>query len=128
MIELNKIAFFFFLEGFLLTLTFKNKKSMNTTIISCPGKVLIAGGYLVLNSNYQGFVIATPSRFYSIIQNIEQEDKEIIEKTTTTNENEFKILVNSPQFLNGNWEYLIKRIKNEKGEIEWEIKELNESK
>lgn len=38
-----------------------------TTVVSSPGKVLIAGGYLVLDTNYSGIVIGTSSRFYSCV-------------------------------------------------------------
>lgn len=34
------------------------------TIVSAPGKVLLAGGYLVLDRLYTGLVVATSSRFY----------------------------------------------------------------
>lgn len=36
-------------------------------MVSSPGKVLIAGGYLVLDTNYSGLVIGTSSRFYSCV-------------------------------------------------------------
>lgn len=37
------------------------------TVISAPGKVLLAGGYLVLDRQYRGLVISTSSRFYCIV-------------------------------------------------------------
>ncbi|KAI5452402.1 phosphomevalonate kinase [Naganishia albida] len=40
----------------------------DTTIVSAPGKVLLTGGYLVLDPAYSGLVIATSSRFYSIVR------------------------------------------------------------
>lgn len=36
-------------------------------MVSSPGKVLIAGGYLVLDTHYSGLVIGTSSRFYSCV-------------------------------------------------------------
>ncbi|KAJ3363499.1 phosphomevalonate kinase [Allomyces javanicus] len=36
--------------------------------VSAPGKALIAGGYLVLDRAYSGVVVATTSRFYTVIQ------------------------------------------------------------
>lgn len=39
-----------------------------STIVSAPGKVLLAGGYLVLDPLYSGLVLATSSRFYTIIR------------------------------------------------------------
>ncbi|WVQ77613.1 phosphomevalonate kinase [Cryptococcus sp. DSM 104548] len=37
------------------------------TTVSSPGKVLVAGGYLVLDRAYSGLVVATSSRFYSTV-------------------------------------------------------------
>lgn len=37
------------------------------TIVSAPGKVLVAGGYLVLDRRYTGLVVATSSRFYCVV-------------------------------------------------------------
>lgn len=44
--------------------------SGRTTITSAPGKVLLAGGYLVLDRLYTGLVVATSSRFYCCITDI----------------------------------------------------------
>jgi len=41
---------------------------MTTTIVSAPGKVLLAGGYLVLDPAYSGLVVATSSRFYCVVR------------------------------------------------------------
>jgi phosphomevalonate kinase len=38
-----------------------------TTVVSAPGKVLVAGGYVVLDRQYTGLAIATSARFYCII-------------------------------------------------------------
>ncbi|CDS10713.1 hypothetical protein LRAMOSA11199 [Lichtheimia ramosa] len=40
----------------------------HTTVVSAPGKVLLAGGYLVLDQAYHGLVVGTTSRFYTVIQ------------------------------------------------------------
>jgi len=73
-------------------------------VVSCPGKVLLAGGYLVLDRNHQGFVISTPSRFYTVVQ--EQSDSND-QATEQANEGEerVKLSVRSPQFDDGLWEY-----------------------
>jgi phosphomevalonate kinase len=42
--------------------------SPRTTVVSSPGKVLVAGGYLVLEPQYRGLVIATSSRFYCVVR------------------------------------------------------------
>lgn len=65
-----------------------------STIISAPGKVLIAGGYLVLDPAYSGVVISASSRFYTVIT-----DKDDIGALT--------IQVRSPQFLNATWKYTV---------------------
>jgi phosphomevalonate kinase len=63
-----------------------------STVISAPGKVLITGGYLVLDPAYQGTVISTSSRFYTVISN-----SPIVKKR--------EVVVTSPQFLDAQWEY-----------------------
>ncbi|KAK0212677.1 phosphomevalonate kinase [Desarmillaria ectypa] len=40
---------------------------LRSTVISSPGKVLIAGGYLVLDPTYSGIVVSASSRFYTVI-------------------------------------------------------------
>ncbi|KAI5480837.1 phosphomevalonate kinase [Pseudohyphozyma bogoriensis] len=79
-----------------------------STIASCPGKVLIAGGYLVLDPAHHGFVISTPSRFYTVVQEAPKDSS----LATDT----FTITVKSPQFSDGLWEYVAKNV-----EGEWEL-------
>ncbi|KAJ7170543.1 phosphomevalonate kinase [Mycena crocata] len=67
---------------------------MDATVVSSPGKVLIAGGYLVLDRAYTGVVVSTSSRFYTVVQKSKSADG--------------AITVRSPQFLNANWEYSVK--------------------
>lgn len=58
--------------------------------VSAPGKILIAGGYLVLESPNVGVTIATTSRFFTSIR---------WEKTEVSENNEsVRIVVSSPQF------------------------------
>ncbi len=63
-----------------------------TTVISAPGKVLLAGGYLVLDPHYSGIVVSTSSRFYTVIR----EHPEGLP---------FQISVRSPQFIEATWSY-----------------------
>jgi phosphomevalonate kinase len=70
------------------------------TVVSCPGKVLVAGGYLVLDRQHQGFVSATPSRFYTVVQNAGEAGASV---------ERFSIAVVSPQFDDGRWEYEARR-------------------
>lgn len=59
-------------------------------VVSAPGKVLIAGGYLVLDPKYSGVVISTSSRFYTVIQDQPKQP--------------FRVNVRSPQFTQAEWE------------------------
>ncbi len=61
------------------------------TVISAPGKVLLAGGYLVLDPKYSGIVVSASSRFYTVVD-AGQEDGPLVS-------------VRSPQFLDAKWEY-----------------------
>ncbi|CAO3681682.1 unnamed protein product [Umbelopsis vinacea] len=50
-------------------MTTSDKTKLNlqmTTVVSAPGKVLVTGGYLVLDPAYHGLVIGTNARFYTI--------------------------------------------------------------
>ncbi|KAF0977774.1 hypothetical protein FDP41_003096 [Naegleria fowleri] len=75
----------------------KKIPSERRTIVSAPGKVLITGGYLVLDPNYSGLVLSTSSRFYTTIS-------EFSSTTTTKNDHSstektpLVIELNSPQF------------------------------
>jgi phosphomevalonate kinase len=68
----------------------------DVTIVSAPGKVLLAGGYLVLDPAYSGLVIATSSRFYSIVQT---------RPSTPPHDSRPNIVVRSPQFEDAVWTY-----------------------
>ncbi|KAF5393505.1 hypothetical protein D9757_000591 [Collybiopsis confluens] len=63
------------------------------TVVSAPGKVLIAGGYLVLDPAYSGVVVSTSSRFYTAIS------------ASTRGSN--TIQVRSPQFNDSTWTYSV---------------------
>jgi phosphomevalonate kinase len=62
---------------------------MSSLVVSAPGKVLLAGGYLVLDPAYSGVVVSTSSRFYTVI----------------SRGNPGRIIVRSPQFINSTWTY-----------------------
>jgi phosphomevalonate kinase len=63
------------------------------SVVSAPGKVLVTGGYLVLDPCYHGLVIGTNARFYTVIQSRDDE----AEHDT--------IVVESPQFEKSTWKY-----------------------
>ena len=66
--------------------------TMSATVVSAPGKVLLAGGYLILDPKYSGIAVSTSSRFYSVIS---------LASTPGA------ITVNSPQFTDAVWKYSI---------------------
>jgi phosphomevalonate kinase len=70
-----------------------------TTIVSAPGKVLLTGGYLVLDPAYSGLVIATSSRFYSIVRTQPS--------ASTDTKSSPKIVVEAPQFDDAVWTYSV---------------------
>ncbi|KAL0564316.1 phosphomevalonate kinase [Marasmius crinis-equi] len=84
-------------------------------VVSSPGKVLIAGGYLVLDPTYSGVVVSTSSRFYTVIR-----------AGTSREEKGSTIRVRSPQFEGAEWVY---RVEAEgEGGIEVRASEDNSSK
>jgi len=64
------------------------------TVVSAPGKVLIAGGYLVLDPKYRGTVVSTSSRFYTVVREHPAHGPN-------------RIRVRSPQFESATWEYAV---------------------
>ncbi|KAF4626716.1 hypothetical protein G7Y89_g11445 [Cudoniella acicularis] len=63
------------------------------TAVSAPGKVLLAGGYLVLDRAYTGLVFGLSARIHVLVHDID----------TTPSDSE--IVVRSPQFLGASWTY-----------------------
>ncbi|SCV73603.1 BQ2448_7529 [Microbotryum intermedium] len=90
------------------------------TIVSCSGKVLLAGGYLVLDRRHHGFVLSTPSRFYTLVRDIVQVRDNIPHAS-------FKVLVDSPQFGGARWVYDVSRAENESGAGEWVVRPHREN-
>ncbi|KAH8913008.1 Phosphomevalonate kinase [Coniochaeta sp. PMI_546] len=66
-----------------------------TTAVSAPGKVLLAGGYLVLDRAYTGLVFGLSARINVIAQEIK----------TSPGVQLSEIVVESPQFLEAQWRY-----------------------
>jgi len=66
----------------------------NMYAVSAPGKVLITGGYLVLDQQYTGFVQATNSRFVTMILKNDEDEVDV---------NSIKVI--SPQFRKGQWDF-----------------------
>lgn len=62
---------------------------------SAPGKVLLAGGYLVLDRAYTGLVFGLDARIHVAIEPIQ----------TKSGVSLSEIIVRSPQFREATWEY-----------------------
>ncbi len=67
----------------------------DTTAVSAPGKVLLAGGYLVLDRAYTGLVFGLSARINVIAQAIK----------TIPGVQLNEMVVDSPQFLEAEWTY-----------------------
>jgi len=63
--------------------------------VSAPGKVLLAGGYLVLDRAYNGLVFGLDARIHVLIKDIPTRNGVTLSEIT----------VRSPQFLDAVWEY-----------------------
>lgn len=74
--------------------------SSSYTLASSPGKVLLAGGYLVLSPAYPGLVVGTDSRFYSLVAPASQQHS-----STSTSSSAIPITIRSPQFEEATWTF-----------------------
>lgn len=106
----------------------------SVTALSAPGKVLLTGGYLVLDRSYTGTVFALDARIHVVVQQLRRGHRRGASgsgpdhKAATTSsemdsarlegsgvdetEAEDTIVVRSPQFDNAIWEYGIQRCEN----------------
>ncbi|KAK4236227.1 hypothetical protein C8A03DRAFT_17102 [Achaetomium macrosporum] len=66
-----------------------------TVVVSAPGKVLLAGGYIVLDRKHTGLVFGLSARIHVLAQEIHTSEGVHISE----------IVVQSPQFLNATWRY-----------------------
>nr|POE71806.1 phosphomevalonate kinase [Quercus suber] len=76
-----------------------------TVAISAPGKVFLAGGYLVLDRSHDALVFALDARIHILIRDI----------PTTRGVILSEIVVHSPQFLDAVWEYGYRRAERNGG-------------
>ena len=65
------------------------------TAVSAPGKVLLAGGYLVLDRDYTGLVFGLNARIHVHVRPMATSSGVALEE----------IIVKSPQFKSAVWEY-----------------------
>jgi len=63
--------------------------------VSAPGKVLLAGGYLVLDREYNGLVFGLDARIHCVVQGVPTRNGVTLSEIT----------VRSPQFEDAVWEY-----------------------
>ncbi|KAH9844909.1 putative phosphomevalonate kinase [Teratosphaeria destructans] len=70
-------------------------KGKEAVAVSAPGKVLLAGGYLVLDRAYTGLVFGLDARIHVVVQDIPTRHGVILNQ----------IVVRSPQFKDAVWEY-----------------------
>ena len=73
--------------------------SLSSVAVSAPGKVLFAGGFLVLDRQHTGLVFGLNARIHAAIQQWTNPSHKLIGT---------HILVQSPQFLDARWLYRIK--------------------
>ncbi|KAJ5894219.1 Phosphomevalonate kinase eukaryotic [Penicillium taxi] len=79
--------------------------------VSAPGKVLLSGGYLVLDRKYTGTVFALDARIHVVVQQLRRGPAH--SKTESgSDEQEDIIVVRSPQFVDAVWEYTFQRCEN----------------
>lgn len=67
----------------------------SSNVVSAPGKVLLAGGYLVLDREYTGLVVGLDARIHVHVQDLH----------TTSGLTLSEIIVRSPQFRDAEWRY-----------------------
>lgn len=65
-------------------------------VASAPGKVLLAGGYLVLDRKYTGLVFGLSARIHVVVRRNEED----------------LVVVRSPQFKEAEWRYKVTDLKN----------------
>lgn len=80
----------------------------STVAVSAPGKVLLAGGYLVLDRGYTGLVFGLSARIHVIVQ-----DLPICEGAALS-----EVIVRSPQFRDAEWRYSHREADEDGGGVE----------
>jgi phosphomevalonate kinase len=78
-----------------------------TVAFSAPGKVLLAGGYLVLDRKYTGLVFGLDARIHVHVQTPTME--------TSPGLIPPEIVVRSPQFQDAEWRYNYRETENDGG-------------
>lgn len=91
----------------------------SVTALSAPGKVLLTGGYLVLDRAYTGTVFALDARIHVVVQQLRRGHRRgasgsgpavgEAHGTAEDQEGENTVVVRSPQFVDAVWEYGVQR-------------------
>lgn len=76
-----------------------------TIAVSAPGKVLLAGGYLVLDRRHTGLVFALSARVTAVARDL----------ATPAASELTEIVVESPQFRNATWRYGYRLVEEDGG-------------
>ncbi|KAJ6119918.1 hypothetical protein N7523_004198 [Penicillium sp. IBT 18751x] len=100
----------------------------SVTALSAPGKVLLTGGYLVLDRNYTGTVFALDARIHVVVQQLRSHrrgpsgssdanpvlgtEAQPTRPEGEETDSEHTVVVRSPQFVDAVWEYRIQRCEN----------------
>lgn len=96
----------------------------SVTALSAPGKVLLTGGYLVLDRGYTGTVFALDARIHVIVQQLRGHRRGASGSGPAPGaeapsnpgagdqDGEDTVVVRSPQFLDAVWEYGVQRCGN----------------
>ena len=84
-----------------------NLAELPTIACSAPGKVLLAGGYLVLDRAYTGLVFGLDARIHVLVQSLPES-----ESLTFSD-----IIVRSPQFRDAEWHYQYKELPGQGVEV-----------
>lgn len=87
--------------------TVMSSSTPKRTTVSSPGKVLLAGGYLVLDPAHQGYVVSTSSRFYTSIASTSSAPPPPPSSSNSSASSPTIITVRSPQFIDAEWNYLV---------------------
>ena len=82
---------------------------MDLTAISAPGKVLLAGGYLVVDRAYTGLVFGLSARIHVLVKPLP------LPQTLSRDVHINHILVRSPQFTDAEWRYGFKALDDDAG-------------
>lgn len=72
-----------------------SQANQNPVAISAPGKVLLAGGYLVTDRAYSGLVLGLSARIHVCVRSLKSSPDVRLDE----------IIVRSPQFRNAEWRY-----------------------